>query len=419
MSSVPLFNGKKEIFIALGVVLVVACCSLYIEFYRYSLFIKTPLHIEKATVFNHYQKTNAKGKTYDIVKLKLDSGEELYTLSWKPLHLELKSRVKVKFELKDLSFLEYLKGFFVPSQFIYTIYEDNPPFDVRFLYHFVSEQHEEAKMQEFYNALFFATPLSKELREDVQKWGITHLIAISGYNVGVISFVLFFLLKPLYTFFQSRYFPYRHVSADLMPIVFIVLILYMMIIDYIPPFMRAVVMSILGFFFLSRGVKVLSFEMLLIVVLGLLALFPSLLFSLSFWFSVSGVFYLFLFFHHILWKNKWALFFGLDLFVCVAMMPIVHYFFPVFTLLQLTSFLWSIVFIVFYPLGIFLHLVGYGGILDTIVMAFLSVKAHHYELVIPLWFLILYVGISLLSIWSRRLFVLTFFMALSSFVFIQ
>ena len=419
MSSVPLFTSKKEFFVTFGVVLCVACISLLIEFYHYSLFIKTPLHIEKATVFNHYQKTNAKGKTYDVVKLKLDSGEELYTVSWKPLHIELKSRVKVKFEIKELSFVEYLKGFFVPSHFMYTIYEDNPPFDVRFLYRFIREQHEETKMQELYTALLFATPLSKELREDVQKWGITHLVAISGYNVGVISFLLFFLLKPLYTLLQSRYFPYRQASADLMPIVFSVLIAYMVIIDYVPPFMRAVVMSMVGFFFFSKGVKVLSFETLFSVVLGLLAFMPSLFFSLSFWFSVAGVFYLFLFIHHVKWNNKLGLYLGLDVFVFISMIPIVHHFFPVFTLLQLTSPLWSIVFILFYPVSLVVHLFGQGGILDGVVMAFLEVNTHSYELSVPLWFLIPYIALSLVAIWSRKLFVMSFLMALSAFCFIQ
>ena len=299
MLSVPLFNGKKELFFALGVVFCIALISLGIEFYRYKTFSKLALHVKTATVLNHYQKTNEKGKTYDVIKLKLDSGEQMYTVSWKPLRIELKSRVKVKFELKSLSFKEYLSGFFAPSKFIYEIYEDNPPFDVRPLYRFVKEQHEESIMGELYSALLFATPLSKELRESVQKWGITHLVAISGYNVGVISFLLFFLLKPFYTFFQNRYFPYRNVTADLMPIIFLVLVGYMALIDYVPPFMRAVVMSVVGFFFFSRGVTLLSFELLAMVVLGILAFIPSLFFSLSFWFSIVGVFYLFLFLHHV------------------------------------------------------------------------------------------------------------------------
>ncbi len=419
MVNIPLYKSKKELFFALGVVFCIALISLGVEFYRYQTLSKTSLHVSKATVLNHYQKTNEKGKTYDVVKLKLDSGEQFYTVSWKPLHVELKSRVKVKFELKNLSFKEYLSGFFAPTLALYEIYEDNPPFDVRVLYDFVRDQHEDTIMGELYSALLFATPLSKELREDVQKWGITHLVAISGYNVGVISFLLFFVLKPPYTFFQSRYFPYRNAIADLMPFVFLVLIGYMILIDYVPPFMRAVIMSMMGFFFFSRGVKLLSFESLFIVVVGLLAFIPSLFFSLSFWFSIAGVFYLFLFVHHVKWQNKLLLFLGLDIFVFVAMIPIVHAFFPVFTLLQLTSPLWSAVFIIFYPLGLVLHLVGQGGILDSMVLAFLHVEAKSYTLSVTYEFLVVYGAVSLLAIWSKKLFVLTFIVALSAFVFIQ
>jgi competence protein ComEC len=419
MLNIPLFSSKKELFFALGVVCVIALLSLGNEFYRYQTFTQTSLHVSKATVLNHYQKTNEKGKTYDVVKLRLDSGEQFYTVSWKPLHVSLKSRIKVKFELKNLSFYEYLKGFFAPSLALYEIYEDDPPFDARPLYDFVKNQHEDAIMGELYSALLFATPLSKELREDVQKWGITHLVAISGYNVGAISFLLFFFLKPLYTFFQSRYFPYRNASSDLMPIVFLVLISYMVLIDYVPPFMRAVVMSMVGFFFFSRGIKLLSFETLAIVILGLLAFIPSLFFSLSFWFSVAGVFYLFLFVHHVKWKNKIVLFLGLDVFVFTTMLPVVHAFFPVFTFLQLSSPLWSLFFIIFYPLGLFLHLIGQGGMLDSLILGFLHVETQSYALSVPYWFLVPYGLVSLLSVWSRKLFVFTFFLALSVFFFIQ
>ena len=221
------------------------------------------------------------------------------------------------------------------------------------------------------------------------------------------------------TFFQNRYFPYRNVTADLMPIIFLVLVGYMALIDYVPPFMRAVVMSVVGFFFFSRGVTLLSFELLAMVVLGILAFIPSLFFSLSFWFSIVGVFYLFLFLHHVKWKSKIGLFLGLDIFVFTAMLPIVHAFFSVFTPLQLTSPLWSAVFIVFYPLGLFLHVIVEGNLLDYCVLAFLHVKTQSYHLSVPYWFLIPYGVLSILSIWSRKLFILSFVLALGVFVFIE
>jgi len=383
----------------MAVVLCIAFISLCIEFYHFKELTKAPLHVTTATVLNHYAKTNEKGRTYDVFKLKLDeSGVEIYTTSWRTSSLPLKSRVKVKLKVDKVTFYDYLKGFYAPSLSLYEIYEDNPPFDVKPLYQWIDNQHQNEKIAELYKTLLFATPISKELREDVQKWGISHLIAISGYNVGVISFLLFFFLKPLYQFFQSRYFPYRNATADLMMVVLVVLFAYMVIIDFVPSFLRAFAMSVLGFFFYSRGIKVLSFQMLGLTSLGLLALFPTLIFSLSFWFSVAGVFYLFLFLHHFETLNRWVLLSMIDLGVFLLMVPIVHTFFPVFTFLQLTSPLSSLVFIVFYPLGVLLHVMHLGGVLDGYLLEFLAVETHSYILNFPWWVLVLYVGVSLVAI---------------------
>ena len=180
-------------------------------------------------------------------------------------------------------------------------------------------------------------------------------------------------------------------------VVLVVLFAYMVIIDFVPSFLRAFAMSVLGFFFYSRGIKVLSFQMLGLTTLGLLALFPALVFSLSFWFSVAGVFYLFLFLHHFKSLNRWVLLGIIDLGVFLLMVPIVHTFFPVFTFLQLTSPLSSLVFIVFYPLGVLLHVMNLGGILDGYLLDFLHVKTQSYLLSFPWWVLVLYVGVSLVA----------------------
>jgi competence protein ComEC len=254
----------------LAVVLCIAFISLLIDFYQFKELTKNALHVNTVTVLNHYTKTNEKGRTYDVFKLKLDGNSaEVYTTSWRISSIPIKSRVKVKLNVEKVTFLAYLQGFFAPSLSVYEIYEDNPPLlDVKPLYHWIDMQHDNEKIAELYKTLLFATPISKELRDEVQKWGISHLIAISGYNVGVISFLLFFFLKPLYQFFQSRYFPYRNLAAGLTMIVLVVLFAYMVVIDFVPTFLRAFSMSVLGFFFYSRGINVLSYEMLGLTSLG-------------------------------------------------------------------------------------------------------------------------------------------------------
>jgi len=420
MINIPLFVGKKDFFALLGVVVCIALFSLSLEFYRYKHFILDPLHVSKATVLNHYQKTNDANRTYDVLKLKLDeSGVVVYTTSWRHMNLSFQDRVKIKFNVETLSFKAFLKGFYVPSRSLYSIYEDHPPFNIQPLYRWVKDQHSNELSAELYQTLFFATPISKELREEVQKWGISHLIAISGYHVGVISFFLFLMLKPVYQFFQNRYFPYRNSTADLTLIVLVVLFFYMVILGFIPSFLRAFTMSVIGFFLYSRGVKVLSFETLGLTVIALLALFPTLFFSISFWFSVTGVFYVFLFLHHFSHLNRLALLGVMDVCIFLLMIPLVHTFFPVFTFLQLTTPVSSLLFIVFYPLSFFLHVINYGGILDGYVLDFLHVKAQSYPLIFTWWFLGGYTVLSLLAIRFRFLIFICLSLSMSSLIFIE
>lgn len=163
MIAVPLFTRKKEILIAFLVVLFLGCISLGIEYQNYQSFIKEPLHVSKAIVLNHYQKTNEKGRTYDVFKLQLESGVSFYTVSWKPKTIPLKSKVKVKFKIENLSFLKYMQGFYATALSLYEVDEDDTFFDVRKLYRWIEKQHEDAKATEFYTTLLFATPISKEI----------------------------------------------------------------------------------------------------------------------------------------------------------------------------------------------------------------------------------------------------------------
>ena len=404
-------------FLAFLVVLLLACYSLVYEYTQYHSFIQEPLHVSEASVVNHYQKSNAKGKIYDVFKLKLPNNTTFYTVSWKPVKAEINEKVKVKFQLENLTFLEYLKGFYATSFYIYTLYQDELPTTLK-LSSWIAEQHSDADISSLFQALFLATPLSKELREDVQKWGISHLVAISGFHLGVLSFILYTFFNPLYRFFQDRYFPYRNKMADVSVLVFIFLYMYMDLIGFTPSFMRAFVMSVLGFVFFSRGVKIISFSNLLLTSLFLLALFPSLLFSLSFWFSVAGVFYLFLFLHHFSHLNRFALVAVMDLGIYLLMLPIVHTFFPVFTFLQLTSPISSLVFVVFYPLEMLLHVTHLGGILDGALLAFLHVKTQSFTLSFPVWFLAGYIGLSLLAIRFRSVLFVCLALCLASLFFI-
>ena len=135
MLHTPLFVSKKEFFLTLVVVVCIAFISLCIEFYHFKKLTQSDYYASKAIVLNHYTKTNEKGKSYDVFKLRLDDGGvEVYTTLWHQTSIPLKSRVKVKLKVDKVMFYDYLKGFYAPSTALYEIYEDDPPLDVKPLY---------------------------------------------------------------------------------------------------------------------------------------------------------------------------------------------------------------------------------------------------------------------------------------------
>lgn len=408
MQSLPLFTSKKELLTTLFVVAFLFICSLSYEYYKYKKITTYSLHVSTFKIVNFYDKTSKNGKTYTVLKLK-NSDFTFNTVSWKSLAVNKGDIVKVGFFTQNIDFLHYLKGFYASMKFLHvkSKYEQNQ------FVNYIENQHENVRAKELYKALFFAKPFSQDLRQDISKWGISHLVAISGFHLGILSTILFFLLKPIYTFFQDRYFPYRNSHADLICIVFTLLGLYVYVIDFAPSVLRAFVMSIIGFLFFSRNIKIISFATLFFTMSLVLIFFPNLLFSIAFWFSVSGVFYIFLFLYHFSHLQKTTIFILLNIWVYILMLPIVHYIFDVFSLFQLLSPLISMIFVIFYPLSLALHVINLGGILDSFVLWFLSLHVEVSTLHTPLWFLIVFIVLSLISIRFRLLAFFLPFIAIS------
>ncbi|MFK5882455.1 MAG: ComEC/Rec2 family competence protein [Sulfurospirillum sp.] len=388
------------------------CLSLGWQFYGYKTIVSKPFHVEAAKVVNHYQKHKSNGRVYDVFKLKSDSGYTFYTVSWKKRDIGINSRVLVKFKTDKITFLNYLKNFFAVNLYIKGIDTKSDNYlDKAELY--IRNQHQAPGLKEIFSALFFASTISKKTREKIQKLGISHLVAISGFHLGLISGILYLLLGFIYRFFQDRYFPYRNIKADLSIVVFSLLFFYMYIIDFSPSFLRSFVLSLFGFFLFSRHIKIISFATLLLSVSFILVLFPKLLFSISFWFSVSGVFYIFLFLKHFSnFKRVWIFVF-INFWVFALMMPVVHFVFPVFTPLQLYSPFLSMAFVLFYPIELFLHLVKHGGLLDVWIEKLLNLKTTFYEIHTPLWFLVSFLTLSFASIFNRWLALLLFLFSFS------
>lgn len=271
-------------------------------------------------------------------------------------------------------------------------------------YEFISNQHDLAKPKELFSALFLAAPISKELRDDVNHFGIAHLIAISGYHLGLIFAVIYFCLRPVYRYLQVKHFPYRNEKFDLSVAIFAFLFGYLWLIDFVPSFLRAFLMSLLVFYLLSRNIRIISFEILAVIIALAVSFMPNLAFSLSFYFSCAGVFFIYLYLHH--FKDKFSNLTHillLNLWVYFGMILPVLYFFPLISFQQFAVLPLSIVFGVFYPLMAVLHMINLGGVFDEFLVWFLSLRLPSLNFHINFWIFLAYNFCALISVRSRNL----------------
>jgi len=181
--------------------------------------------------------------------------------------------------------------------------------------------------------------------------------------------------------------------------------LYVWFVGSPPSLLRSYTMMFVGWLVILAGIELVSFTFLTTVMLLILVLFPSLVVSLGFWLSVAGVFYIFLLLQYIKAYPGWLislLFIPVGIFL--LMLPIVHGIFGLTTPYQLLSPLLSLLFILFYPLMILLHLLGRGDLLDSGLSWLFTLPTEGVEKLLPLWMMALYLGLSLWAIWSRRAF---------------
>ncbi len=399
IEKLDLFESKKEIILFTLIMLLLFCAHLLLRYHYYEKFHAHKFYHVDARVLNHYQKRKPSGKRYQVLKLRSDDGAIFYTTNYEDL-IDLKGRhIRLGIITDRITFPEYLRTFYVPSYDI-RIFEKTNGIK-RWLHDKVVSQHESNTTRELFAALFLGEPIGKPLRRDVSKLGISHLIAISGFHLGVLFAILYFLMRYPYYQLQKRYFPYRNMRFDLTMVILAILFAYLWMLDFIPSLLRSFVMLAYGFFLFHRHFKILSFEVLFVTVLTILAIFPSFLFSIGFWFSVSGVFYIYLFLHHFSRLKAWQIVILLNIWVYLLMIPVVHHFFTTFSRYQLYSPLLSILFTVFYPLEMLLHLIGQGDLLDGMLLNLLHMRAQIYHFQTPLWYLVLYILLSLVAVRYR------------------
>lgn len=373
--SPPLFFSLKERLIFALFLCLVLGCTLGFKLYQFHTLKSQQNPQITAQILLQYLKSKD-NKTYFVLKLKSDFGV-FYTTSREDLR-DLKYRfLSLRIVLDKVSFGEFLNRFYAPSFNLVLL--PNQDFKTP-LREAILNQHDTQLMGEYYLALFLSDSLPQTWRTLAQNYGISHIFAISGFHTGILSAMGFLLVGFLYKPLHQRFFPYRNAFFDMGFLVLLGLIAYYFLLTQSPSYLRALTMSCVAFFLLWRGLDVLRLESFMWCILSLLAFFPQLIFSVGFYFSSLGVLYIFLFFKYfkipknLIGRFLYGILLNASTFFLMGI--VVYYFFPYFSPLSLFSLLITPLFILYYPLELLLHLFGIGGVLDSLLLAWVNFKTH-------------------------------------------
>jgi len=397
-----LFPTRKGFLVAVTVLILVILVRLSFVYYTYQNFIEKPFYYTEAKVLIAYEKIK-NTRRYTVLKLKSKEGFTFYTTTHRKENFNHKYLRLQLFPTEQIGFKDYLGTFYVKSKIKHQ--EQLPLTFKDTLLENITLQHENKLLASFYNAIFFATHLEKQLRDKIALLGVSHLVALSGFHLGILWGLLYGLLYFLYRPFQQRYSPYRQALFDVGLVSMLLLGLYVWFVDFPPSLLRSYAMVFVGWGVLLLGMELLSFTFLTTIMLILMSLFPSLLVSLSFWLSFAGVFYIFLLLQYTKHLSKWVIsFLVIPLGIFILMLPVVHVIFGVTSPYQLLSPLLSIIFVPFYPFVMFLHIIGIGELLDAPLQWLFLLPKESVEKFIPLWLMLGYVAVSIGAIWSRKVF---------------
>ncbi|MCE3047559.1 ComEC/Rec2 family competence protein [Helicobacter kayseriensis] len=408
-SRVLFLESKKEWFITLGVIGIVFVAMLGWRFWNFQEYISQEKQKIQARVLNQYFKNDKW-----VLKLKAQNGMILYATSREDLKNLQNRDISMFGKPASCSFIQSLQScFFVVFSF------DLLPKDWRYgFYDFVSSQHQDPIFSQLYQALFFASALPKEWRDFASDLKISHLLAISGLHLGILAFLFYCVVSPIYRFFQARYFTYRNRFFDVGILLHLFLFGYLVLLDFPPSFVRAYVMSLMGYLFLLYYFHLVNFSFLALCAMVILALFPHFVFSLGFWFSVLGVFYIFLFFRHCsfgwicnLWLKRFVILCLLNLVLFFHMLIWTHLFFPSFSLDSWLAIPLSILFAPWFVSALCLHLLGWGGVWDQFLQMCLQFSSLKISVSTPLWLAIMYGSLSFGAIWSKRVYFVSLFVS--------
>lgn len=392
LESVELFDRKSGSLFLLFL-LFITSLSLSWEYSKFTDFKRFDDPLIRAEVIDQEIRL-IMDKPKTSLKLRLDNGS-LCRCAMSPYLRDLRGReVLVELQIKNITFLDYLKGFRTRG----SILEVYPQLSLKERwYRSIAQVHDEPRMQELYGALFVATPMSQEFQTLVGAMGLSHILSISGYHFGILSLIAFFFLRPVYRWFQNRYFPYRHGNRDLFFIVLGMLFFYLWALEFIPPMVRSFGMIVVGYWLHDRGIKIISVQTLLIAVGVLLAFFPKLFFSLGFWFSSFGVLSIFIFVRYYEHWKPWQIFLALHIWCYLVMLPVSLAIFGTFGFWHIASIPIALLFNIYYPVILALHMTPWGDWFDPYLMDLFNLGDVH-GISVPMWSGILSIALALAAI---------------------
>lgn len=409
---IALFSNAKEIAAFSTILFLIFFASLGREYYQYKNLTRFDDARLDVTVLKHYHKSK-EGRSYAVMKVRTSAGATFYMSGSKALRPLQGYDVSVWIRTDKISFKNYLLGFYAPGY----VRSMAPHKQLKYrVADAVMRQHHDADAATLFAALLTASALNRALQQHLGELGISHLLAISGFHIGLLGLLLFAIFKYPYGFLHDRYFPWRSAHSDLFVLAALPLAGYVLFLGMTPSVLRAYAMLLVGFLLYTRGIKVLSQQTLLIAAGVLIALWPRLLFSAGFWLSVAGVLYIVLFVQRFQGRGKAIVFVGLHFWVYLMMLPITLSLFGTFSTLHPLSVLWTMAFVLFYPLTLLLHLLGYGGLMDPIVKWILNLPLHSTQLSFGTWPLLLWGALTLMAIKSE--FVKRLMLALAIAVFV-
>jgi competence protein ComEC len=222
--------------------------SVLIEYKHYISFIDDEIYICDAQILNIYPKQN-----YNILKLKTNDFT-FFTSNSEEQTINIYDEVNIYINTYNISFLNYLKGFYTTS-FNLKIIKSTTLSTKDILIKQINKQHNNLNINNLFQALFLATSLNDTLRTVCTTFGISHLIAISGFHLSILLFLLYWILYYPYNIIHNKYFPYRNRKFDIILIVSVLLLYYLFLTNVVPSLLRSFVMFIIGLYFLRVNKK--------------------------------------------------------------------------------------------------------------------------------------------------------------------